>query len=205
MSQQPLGPSHTGWGRRVRAALALVALAEIATIILVGGLLGTVPTVVLLLVSSAAGVWVLRRLSRRALRDLAPPDGTIGRVPQPDADIADTATLAGAGLLLAVPGLLTGAVGALLVLPPVRRGLRPVLARAVAPLAERLLRAAGMGQVVEGEVVPPGPASQVRIEVVEVRDPEPPSPPRELPPDPDRPGNGAGRPGDDAPRDGGTR
>ncbi len=178
----PARPSPAG--RRLRAGLLLMVLVEVLLAIEVGRWLGAPATVLLVVAFSALGVLVLRRLGRRALGRLDPGRLDPGRTAVAAAagpGLAETATVAVGGLLLVLPGLLTGVVGLLLVLPPTRRLLRPALGRLTAPMTLRLLRAAGVSRIVAGEVV--------QVDVLDVRDvpanqppPEPGGPGRALPP-----------------------
>jgi UPF0716 protein FxsA len=160
---------------RVFLAGVATAVAEVVVFVVVGNWLGWGWAVLLVLAASLAGALLLRRESVEAwrrLRDVAqaglPPgrqvvDGLVGLV---------------GALLLAVPGLLTGAVGALLLIPPVRRlvgrqaerratgrlssaaagdlfGPRRVRVRRGEPRPQE--PAGGPGPTIEGEIVGPPP------------------------------------------------
>ena len=88
--------------------------------------IGVLPTLVLLVVISASGPWLVRRTGlgvwRRAQHRLA--EGEV-----PGREIIDGVLLLAAGVLLTVPGFLTGIVGLLLLLPPVRSVVRRLGAR----------------------------------------------------------------------------
>ncbi|MEJ2579959.1 MAG: FxsA family protein, partial [Kineosporiaceae bacterium] len=172
----PNTPRTSRWGRWLRAGLALIVLTEITVAILTARLIGIPLTVLTVLAFSASGLWLLHRTSSRALHHLDPAHPAPGTAPTPSGTTrpvpgADLAILAAAGLLLTLPGLLTGILGALAALPPSRRALRPLLLRAVAPIAENLLRTTGMARVVTGEVVEE--ETVVHVEVVEVREQRP--------------------------------
>jgi UPF0716 protein FxsA len=141
---------------------ALTAVAEVVVFVVVGQWLGWAWTVLLVLAASLAGGVLLHRESIEAwrrLRDVAqtgrPPgrqviDGLVGLV---------------GALLLAVPGLLTGLAGALLLIPPLRR----LAGRQAERRAERRLSAATAGdlfgprrvRVWRGEPQADGPAGGV--------------------------------------------
>ena len=154
-------------------------LLEIYVIIQVGQQIGALPTVVLLLLESAFGAWIVRREGRRAWRALRAAFGT-GRLP--GGELADAALVLVGGTLLLTPGFVTDALGFLMILPLTRPLARRALAVLVARGASRvtvrrfgvgpdgLLREAGgggggggprrrsgghvpTGKVVEGEVV----------------------------------------------------
>lgn len=116
-----------------RAALALLAVV-VAEYLLFGfaaDLLGTSTVVWLSVGAAVAGVLLVRRFVPAVLKGglqlpvnpaqsspVEPPSTGPGRT------VAGHALLVVAGLLLIVPGLLTGLVGTLLVLPPVRSAVR---------------------------------------------------------------------------------
>jgi UPF0716 protein FxsA len=99
------------------AAFIVVPLAEIAVLIEVGGWLGLGPTLALIVLTAVVGTWMLRRqgfaVLRRAQRQMQ--QGAV-----PIAEVFEGFCLVIAGALLLTPGFLTDAVGALLLLPPVR-------------------------------------------------------------------------------------
>jgi UPF0716 protein FxsA len=100
------------------------AVLEVVVAVRVADLVGALPVVLLLLGSSLLGARVLSRRAIRAWRRVATAaqdGGPVGR------RVADTGLLVLAGVLLLVPGLVTGALGLLLLLPPVRAVVRPVL------------------------------------------------------------------------------
>jgi UPF0716 protein FxsA len=108
------------------------------------------PTLVLLLVVSVAGVWLAKREGLAAWRrfQLALAEGRV-----PTVEVADGAMILLAGALLLTPGFLTDVVGVLLLLPPTR-----ALARRLAPrlAARRLARRGRRVVVVDGTSRPAG-------------------------------------------------
>lgn len=132
------------WGALLLIALLVVPLAELAVIIAVGRVIGGWQTLLLLLVESALGAWLVRREGVRTWRALAQALQT-GRMPS--RELADAALVLVGGTLLLTPGFLTDVVGFFAILPPTRpmarRGLEAVVAR-------RLLRGFPGGP-------PPGP------------------------------------------------
>jgi UPF0716 protein FxsA len=108
------------------ALFVVVPLVEIAVIIQVGSWLGVVDTIGLLLLISVLGAWLVKRqgggLVRRVQAELA-----AGRVPA--SALVDGALVLVAGVLLLTPGFVTDAVGLLLLVPPVRSGVRSWLRR----------------------------------------------------------------------------
>ena len=116
-----LSEKQTGRARPIGllllAAFILVPLAEIAVLIEVGGWLGVGPTLALIILTAVVGAWMLRRqgiaVLRRAQQQMH--QGTV-----PLVEVFEGFCLVIAGALLLTPGFLTDAVGALLLLPPMR-------------------------------------------------------------------------------------
>ncbi len=158
----PGATPYAGRGRRGRlvrrllvVVLVLVPLLEISTVVLVGDLIGGWPTVLLLLLTSLLGAWVIRREGSRAwaaLRDAL----RSGRMPA--RELADGVLVLVGGVLLLVPGFLTDLLGALVLLPWTRPLARVWLEAVV---ARRLLRpfggprrpGEGPPDVVQGQIV----------------------------------------------------
>lgn len=156
------GPSDPSRRRRrprwpvvIFLAVLIVPTVEIAVIIGVGRVIGAWPTVLLLLVESLLGAWLVRREGAHAwsaLRDAL----RSGRMPS--RQLADAALVLIGGTLLLTPGFVTDAVGFGFVLPWTRPVARRMLEAAV---ARRLLgdtgrwRGPGDGgpDVIQGEVV----------------------------------------------------
>lgn len=165
MSTRPRARRRTGL-RLVPLVLLLVFIAEVATLIAVGRLIGVAWTILLLLGTSVLGVWLVRREGRRtwaALRETA----RSGEMPS--RQVADALLVMVGGVLLIPPGFVTDLVGLIFVLPftrPVARiGLEAVLVRrmiavggpgpAPPPGRARVERTQDdtSGEVIEGEIV----------------------------------------------------
>lgn len=97
--------------------LVLVPLAEIALFIEVGGRIGLWPTLGLTVATAFAGTLLIRlqgiAVIERVKREL-------DRGELPVQGLVDALCLAFAGMLLLTPGFFTDAIGALLLLPPIR-------------------------------------------------------------------------------------
>lgn len=106
--------------------LLLWPIAEIVTFVWVAQWLGVLNTLGLMVAISVFGAWLVKRQGvgtlARMRREL--DDGRI-----PTGPMTDGGLLAVAGFLLLVPGFITDAFGLLLLVPPVRAGMRHWLAR----------------------------------------------------------------------------
>ncbi len=141
--------------RLLPVALLVVPIVEIAVIVQVGQLIGFWPTLVLLLIESALGAWLVKREGRRAwqaLRDALDTGQLPGR------QLTDAALVLIGGTLLLTPGFVTDVVGFFFVLPFTR----PIARRAVQGYAARRTtgyvrsrsgRTGGSTRIVSGEVV----------------------------------------------------
>ncbi len=146
------------------AAFVLVPLAEIYVLIQVGQVIGAWWTIVLLVVDSLVGGWLVRREGGRAWRALSTALSS-GRMPA--TEIADGVLVLVGGVLMLTPGFVTDAAGILMILPMTRPLFRRALAGAVGrrlfsgpfgatspgPDARRPGPGSGDGSVVQGEVV----------------------------------------------------
>jgi UPF0716 protein FxsA len=150
----------------------VVPIVEIAVIVQVGQVIGPWPTVLLLLLESALGAWLIKREGGRAWDSLRTA-GATGRLPS--RELADAGLVLIGGTLLLTPGFVTDVVGFFLILPVTRPLARRMLGWFVArrataaigrrtgiqPSAWRSTSTGGTGPVVSGEVVrdvpPEGP------------------------------------------------
>lgn len=119
-----------------------VPLLEIYVLVQVGQVIGPWWTILLLIVASVLGAWLIRREGGRAWRALVQALQT-GRMPA--RELADGALILIGGTLMLTPGFVTDAVGVLLVLPVTR------------PVARRLLTG-----VVAGRLLGSGPVTGPR-------------------------------------------
>lgn len=106
----------------------VVPIAELYVIIQVGQAIGALPTVALLIADSLLGSWLLRHHGRLAWSRFTETVAT-GHVPT--REVADGAMILFGGALMLTPGFLTDILGMLLLLPPTRALLRPILLRRV--------------------------------------------------------------------------
>jgi len=101
-------------------------IVELAVIVQVAGSTGVLNTIVLLVLVSVVGAWLVRReglgILRRAQREAA-----AGRIP--GREMIDGLLVLGAGALMLTPGFVTDAVGLALLFPPTRALVRAVATR----------------------------------------------------------------------------
>ena len=135
-------------------AFVVVPLAEIYVLIQVGQVIGAWWTVLLLVLDSLFGAWLIKREGAKAWLALRTALET-GRMPA--RELADAALILVGGTLMLAPGFATDALGIVLILPltrPFARGLltRLVSRRFLVVNANRPGPGSG-GSVVRGEVV----------------------------------------------------
>jgi UPF0716 protein FxsA len=109
-------------------ALVVLCIAELYVFVQVANWIGFLWALVGLVAVSIVGLVVVKRQGLGVMRRLAADEQD--RQP-PSKALADGAMIFSAGVLLFFPGYLTGLMGLLLLLPPVRAALRPTLTRSV--------------------------------------------------------------------------
>lgn len=110
---------------RLFLLLLLVPIIEIALFIEVGGLIGTWPTIGIVVLTAVVGTIMLRRQGLAALRSV---HERLAAGEDPGRLLADGAMILVAGILLLTPGFFTDAVGLALLVPAVRAWLWKALA-----------------------------------------------------------------------------
>ena len=113
----------------------VMPLAELYVIVQVSHVFGVLTTLLILLLVSVAGAWMVKREGLGVLRraQARVDDGEV-----PGREIVDGLLILLAGALLLVPGFITDAIGLLLLLPPVRAGMRVFLTGRLARRAGRV-------------------------------------------------------------------
>ena len=143
-------------------AFVVMPLVEIYVLIQVGQVIGPWWTILLLIVDSVLGGWLIKHEGRRAWLALTTALNS-GRMPAKE--LADGALILIGGTLMLSPGFVTDVFGILLILPFTRPIARRLLTQVV---SKRLLAAGGVtvrghqgpppgpeGPVIQGEVVDP--------------------------------------------------
>ncbi|MEE9416785.1 MAG: FxsA family protein [Acidimicrobiales bacterium] len=106
----------------------VVPLVELFLIVQVSQSLGVLETIVLLILVSVIGAWLVRREGLSVMRRV---QDQLNAGKMPTNALIDGAMILGGGALMLTPGFLTDAVGISLLLPPIRALLRPIVAKAV--------------------------------------------------------------------------
>lgn len=126
-------------------------LIEIALFIEIGGAIGLWPTLAIIVLTAVIGGYIMRRQGLASLREA---QTRLAAGENPNRALADTAMIMIAGVLLLLPGFLSGAIGAVLLLPPVRTMLFGWMGRRAAFVTMQARRAGRVwpgGETVDGE------------------------------------------------------
>jgi UPF0716 protein FxsA len=118
------------WAKWLLLGILVLPIAEIIVFVAVAAQIGFVDAALIQLVCSLVGVAVVRSAGRVGL-DRLRSQFSQGMIRTAQFDGADLVRAA-AGVLLVVPGFLTDALGALLLVPALRRGLGAIGLRAAA-------------------------------------------------------------------------
>lgn len=131
--------------------LISVPLLELYLLIYLGSKVGGISTLLVVIMTALLGVQVLRRQGRSAIQQ-AQTRWRQGQLPTQA--ILDGAVMLLAGILLVIPGLITDAMGALLLLPQVRSYLIDYITRRMLASYPHQQHS-NKGEILEGEIVPP--------------------------------------------------
>jgi len=101
-----------------------IPLLEIYLLIQIGEEIGALPTVALVIFTAVLGVWLLRW---QGLTTLAQAQQSMAQGQLPAIPLIEGLFLLVAGVLLLTPGLFTDAIGFLLLVPPLRRGIAKLI------------------------------------------------------------------------------
>lgn len=150
--------SRRRWAALLVVAFVVVPLLELYVLIQVGQVIGPWWTILLLVLDSILGGWLIRREGGRAWRALR---GAVEQGKLPARELADGVLIVLGGALMLSPGFVTDGVGILLILPVTRPLFRRLLtsyasSRVVTTVTRTHGRPgpmAGDDSVVRGEVV----------------------------------------------------
>ena len=135
--------------RRIAALLLLIPLLDMVVLVVVAREIGVVAAVALVVLTALIGMLLVRAEGRHTLRRI---QRKVLQGEPPTDELLDGGLLIAAGAFLLTPGLVTNAVGFLLVLPPTRYVIREATKRwVVVPIAD-----ARSGGFVTGEVYTTG-------------------------------------------------
>lgn len=114
--------------KRAIVLLLLVPLVDALLLVWVATWLGVVETVALVVLTALLGMVFVRAEGRRTIGKI---QRAVARGEQPGDELVDGGLLIAAGAFLLTPGLVTDAIGFLLVVPPTRVVVRSLLKRYV--------------------------------------------------------------------------
>lgn len=114
--------------------IIVVPALEIAVLILSGKTFGTIPTVLLIILTGVVGAWLAKQQGMETLRR-AQQQMQYGKIPG-DSIIDGICILVG-GVLLLTPGFITDTAGLLLLLPISRNRIKPLIQRIIRKLIDR--------------------------------------------------------------------
>jgi len=134
--------------RRIIAVLLLIPLMDVLVLVLVAGWIGTVPTVALVVLTALIGMLLVRAEGRHTLRRVREK---IAKGQSPTDELLDGGLLIAAGAFLLTPGLVTDAVGFLVVVPITRYPIRVALKKwVITPYADEKTGGFATGNVYIG-------------------------------------------------------
>lgn len=107
-------------------ALLLIPLIEIYFLVQVDQEIGTLPTILLLILVSIVGAWLVKREGRATWNKLR---AAMARGEVPTKEAADGAMILFGGALMLTPGFITDIFGFLLILPPTRGAMKNTFRR----------------------------------------------------------------------------
>jgi len=102
---------------RLLVLFIVVPLVEMFLFLQVGQWIGTFPTIAFVVVTGAIGAWLTKTQGLRVINRFR---GALAQGRLPQQEVLEGLLILVAGVLLLTPGLLTDAVGYLLLIPPVR-------------------------------------------------------------------------------------
>lgn len=106
--------------RWIFLTLLLVPAIELYFLIQVGSVIGALPTILLTIFTAVLGAYLMRSQGLMTLQQL---QVQLAQGIQPQETLMEGAMILLGGMLLLVPGLITDALGFLLLIPPVRKKL----------------------------------------------------------------------------------
>lgn len=117
----------------------VIPLVELSVILQVGQVIGTIPTIVLLVADSLIGAWLVKREGLRAWRSLTATFSGGGGSPVDE--LTQGALIVFGGALLLTPGFVTDALGLACVLPVTRPAMSSFVRRVISVVTARRMGA----------------------------------------------------------------
>jgi UPF0716 protein FxsA len=105
---------------RLFLLFTLVPLVELMLLIRIGGLIGLLPTLLLVVATGAAGAWLARA---EGLRSWMAVQGELAKGRIPGEELVHGMLILIAGIVLVTPGVLTDVAGLILLVRPIRKSL----------------------------------------------------------------------------------
>ncbi|MBK3493576.1 membrane protein FxsA [Viridibacillus sp. YIM B01967] len=110
--------------RKILLFLILIPIIEIAVVLLSGKLIGTIPTLILIIVTGVLGVYLAKTQGIKAFRDIQ--QALQNGQPPGEAVINGLLIFIG-GVFLVLPGFVSDIIGLLLIISPTRKLFKPLL------------------------------------------------------------------------------
>lgn len=126
----------------ILALLVALPFVELAVLVQVAGSIGVLDTIGLLVVVSILGVWLAKRAGLGVVNRMRRTQAS-GEVPS--RELMDGALILLAAVLLVIPGFVTDVVGILLLLPPIRAGVRTLALKRIRTSSRIVVVGSGPG------------------------------------------------------------
>lgn len=130
--------------RWIIAGLLVIPLVDIAILVYVASVIGAVATIAVVVLTALIGLLLVRAEGRHTLRKI---QRRLNRGELPTDELLDGGLLIAAGAFLLTPGLVTDAIGFLIVIPPTRWGIRTLVKRIAVPLVDERTGGFASGRV----------------------------------------------------------
>lgn len=114
--------------------IILIPALEIGLFILSGKMIGTIPTVLLIILTGVLGAWLAKKQGLEVLRN-AQQQMQYGQIP--GAAILDGLCILIGGLMLLMPGFITDIAGLFLLIPFTRNKIKPLLQPVIRKIMDR--------------------------------------------------------------------
>jgi UPF0716 protein FxsA len=114
--------------------IIVIPALEIGVLILSGKTIGTIPTVLMIILTGVVGAWLAKKQGIETLRN-AQQQMQYGQIP--GSAIIDGLCILVGGLLLLTPGFITDTTGFLLLLPISRNKIKPILIKIIRKIIDR--------------------------------------------------------------------